>query len=269
MKGKLRIGSHLIARFSYYSLRNLLKLYVFVYSLLAGFWLGVLGEKSYDAIDEIFYSQRSMYSDDEYNTSGLFDWEKLMIEKYFKNARHLLLIAAGGGREVVELSKMGYQLDSYECNPRLVNFGNALLEKEGISARIELLSRDQVPPKNRKYDGVILGWGAYSHIRGSERRKQFISQLNPFLKDKAPLMISFVFRDKDTKQDKIVCHIANIFRFIRRRPRAERGDRMSYNFFHFFTKEEIYSELQACKFKAIDYSVNEYGCAVALKDLSA
>lgn len=257
----------MIARISYFSLRNLLKLYTYVYSLLAGFWLGILGEKSFDAIDEIFYSNRSMYSDDEYNTSGLFDWEKVMIEKYFKSARSLLLIAAGGGREVFELSKMGYNLDSYECNPRLVESGNALLEKKGISTRVELLPRDQVPVKIRKYDGIIVGWGAYSHIRGSKRRKRFINQLYPFLKDKAPLMISFVTRDKDKRQDKIVYWVANFFRFIRGKSRIEWGDRMSYNFFHFFTEQEINSELQDCKLKVVDFDKKEYGYAVAIKDL--
>jgi hypothetical protein len=266
MKQKKYPVSRLIARLSHFSMRFILKCYAVVHSLLSGFWLGIMGEKSLDAVDDLAYARKKLYSDEIYNTSGLFEWEKTMIEKYFKDIRDLLLIAAGAGREVIELSKRGFELDSYECNPGLVKSGNALLEKKGISVRIKLLPRDQVPSDIREYEGIIIGWGAYSHMRGSKRRKSFIMQLKPFLKEKAPLMISFVTRKGNTIHDNIIYFVSNFFRFFKGKRRTERGDRMDYQFFHYFSEDEIVSELQTCGYKVVEYYSQEYGCVVARKE---
>jgi hypothetical protein len=267
MKSKPPFFPHLVARVSQFSFNFFFKILNLGNVLLNGFWLGIMGEKSLDAADELFYSRNTQYIDEEYNTSGLFDWEKEMIEKHFKHARNLLLIAAGGGREVFALNKLGFKLESYECNPKLVEFGNAVLEKNGMPDRIKLLPRDHVPSSSSDYEGIIVGWGAYSNIRGRERRKQFISKLLPLLKFKAPLMISFFTRQKDTMQDKIIYWVANFFRFLRGKARAERGDRLNFFYFHLFRKEEIFSELQACQLKVIEFYDKEYGCAIAEKNM--
>ena len=90
--------------------------------------------------------------------------------------------------------------------------------------------------------------------------------MKPFLKEKAPLMISFVTRRGDTKHDKIIFFVSNFFRFFRGKYRTELGDRMNYQFFHFFSEEEVISELKACDFKVVDFYNKEYGCAVSVRD---
>ncbi|MBM3284238.1 MAG: hypothetical protein FJY81_00015 [Candidatus Aminicenantes bacterium] len=268
MNSKYPLFSYLVASASHFSFRFIFKLYGFANAFLSGFWLGIMGEKSLDAVDEISYSQKNLYTNEDYNMSGLFNWEKEMIDKHFRHARNLLLIAVGGGREVFALIKLGFKVEGYECNPKLVEFGNALLEKLEMPDRIKLLPRDHVPPGSGEYDGIIVGWGAYSHIRGREKRKQFINKLLPLLKWKAPLMISFVTRKVDTTHDKIIIYVSSFFRFLRGISRTEHGDRLNYNYFHYFRKDEIFSELQACQFRVLDFYDKEYGCAVAEKIMS-
>jgi hypothetical protein len=101
-----------MARLSHLSFRFLKKLTDFLDTLFSGFWLGVMSEKSLDFSDELFYKGTKSYSDDKYNLSGLFEWEKPMIEKHFSNAKSILLLAAGGGREVLALTKLGIEVDS-------------------------------------------------------------------------------------------------------------------------------------------------------------
>ena len=79
--------------------------------------------------------------------SGLFEWEKPIIEKHFSNAKSILLIAAGGGREVLALIKMGFEVDSYECNTKLIEYGNELLQRNKIDTKIKYLPRNSVPVK--------------------------------------------------------------------------------------------------------------------------
>jgi hypothetical protein len=252
-----------VAKLSHSSFRFLKKLTSFIDVVSSGFWLGVMGEKSLDFSDELFYSHAEYYVEDKYNQSGLFEWEKPMIEKHFSNAKNILLIAAGGGRETLALNKMGFEVDSYECNPTLVEYGNGLLKKNGVDSKIKYLPRNSVPGEIKKYDGIIIGWGAYSLIPGGKKRLTFLAKFYPFLNIDAPLMISFLYTLKRARRDKIINKVSNFFRFFSGRDRTDPGDRLAPDFIHYFTEKEIKSELTQAKFRIIDYSSTEYGCIIA------
>jgi hypothetical protein len=239
------------------------KLTQFLDALFSGFWLGVMSEKSLDYSDELYYKRNKHYTEDKYNQSGLFEWEKPIIQKHFSDAKNILLIASGGGREVLALSKMGFEVDSYECNPTLVNYGNMLLQKNNMDLMIKYLPRNSVPNEIKKYDGIIIGWGAYSHISGKRKRLSFIAGLSPFLREKAPLMISFLFVNGRNRKDKIIKNISGFFRILSRKDKTEPGDRLEPDFIHYFTEEEIKNELIQSKFRIIDYYSTDYGCIIA------
>jgi len=251
-----------IARLSHASLKCITKTYHFTNSVMTGLWLGVMGEKSMDYSDELHYHRNSKYTDDNYNLSGLFKWEKVAIEKYFSDVKDILLIGAGGGRETIALSKMGFEINSYECNKALVDYGNTFLQKQGIKNTIEYLPRDTVPAEARKYDGIIIGWGAYSHIRGKDNRLSFLEKLQPFLNKKAPLMISFLLTGERTRQDKIVKRVADFFRIFSKQGKTDLGDGLMLEFVHYFTEEEIKNELSEAGYSIIGFNSVDYGCII-------
>jgi hypothetical protein len=255
-----------VAVLSHSSFRSLGRIYSFSNALLSGFWLGVMSEKSLEYSDERYYNNTKYYTEDKYNQSGFFNWEKPMIEKHFSKTERILLIAAGGGREVLALSKMGFKLDSYECNAKLVAFGNDLLEKNNTGNRIKYLQRNSVPEEVKEYDGVIIGWGAYSLMPGKKKRLAFLSALHPFLGKGAPLMISFLCSEKRNKQDRIITRVSNFFRFFHKKEKTEQGDRLMPDFIHYFTEEEVRSEFKVTKFNVIDYYSKDYGCLIAVTE---
>jgi hypothetical protein len=252
------------AKLSHLSFRFLKNLTIFLDAAFSGFWLGVMGRRSLDYSDELFYRNTKQYTDDKYNQSGLFNWERPVIEKHFSNARTILLIAAGGGRETLALSRMGFEVDSYECNRKLIESGNELLKMNNIDNQIKYLPANSVPGKIKKYDGIIVGWGAYSLMQGSKKRRSFLADLYPFLNEETPLMISFLYVEKKTKIDKIIRNISNFFRFFLRREKTELGDRLVPDFIHYFDEEEIKNEIIQSKFRIIDYSTKDYGCLIAV-----
>ncbi len=252
-----------IAKLSHSSFSLMQKVQNFSHAVLTGFWLGVMGEKSLGYSDELFYNKTKHYTDDSYNLKGLFDWEKPYIEKYFSNAKKILLIAAGGGREALALSKMGFEVDSFECNTIYLNYGNSLLQKYNIKNRIKYLPRNTIPGEIKKYDGIIIGWGAYSHITGSKRRIAFLSDLLPFMHEDSRLMISFVWSSARNRKDKVIRIVSDLFGIFSNGNKFEDGDRLVPDFIHFFTKEEIINELAEAKYKMIDYSNDDYGIAIA------
>lgn len=52
-----------------------------------GIWLGLLKRESIHEINETFYNKQKLYFTDEHNKSGLFLWEKYVIEKNFKEKK--------------------------------------------------------------------------------------------------------------------------------------------------------------------------------------
>ncbi len=252
-----------VAKFSHASFRFLKNLAKLLDALFSGFWLGVMSRKSLEYSDELFYHKTRHYTDDRYNQSGLYKWEKAAVEKHFPKAKSLLLIAAGGGREVLALSKMGFDVDSYECNRTLIEYGNGLLQKNGIRNKIKYLPRNSFPVEIEKYDGIIIGWGAYSLMPGTKNRISFLTGLYPFLKTEAPLMISFLYTGRKSRNDRMIKNVSNFFRFFCNRERTEPGDRLVPEFIHYFTEEEIKNELIQSNYRIIDYYTTEYGCVIA------
>lgn len=230
----------------------------------SGFWLGIMSEKSLDLYDELHYDKSEKYTDDNYNLSGLYEWEKERIEKYFSKAKNILLLAAGGGREALPLIRMGFNLDSYECNRVLVEYGNVFLQRYTKEFKIKYLPKDSTPEEGKKYDGIIIGWGAYSHIRGSKKRIAFQEQLQQFLNKDAPLMISFLTKEERGRQEIITKKVCDFFRILRNRDKIETGDRLQASFVHYFTRQEIIKELTQSNYKVLDYYDIDYGCVISV-----
>lgn len=252
-----------VARISHSGFSFLKKLTNFLDAFHSGFWLGIMGKKSLDHTDELYYNSTKSYSTDKYNESGFFNWEKPVIEKHFSDAKTVMVIAAGGGREVLALSKMGIAVEGFECNAKLVSYGNYLLEKKQVSSRINYLPRNTVPAVKRQYDGLIIGWGAYSHMEGRERRLSFLNDLKPFLHGSSKLMISFLYVTNRGRRDEVIVNISNFLRTFTRKFKTEPGDRLEPDFIHYFVEDEIRNELTRAGYRIIDYSQTDYGCVIA------
>ncbi len=135
----------------------------------------------------------------------------------FRTAGGFYVVGAGGGREVHALQNMGYLVEAFECNHKLQEFGNKFLSDEGLTPCIKSFERDACPQSNSKYDGVIIGWGAYMLIQGSARRVSFLQTASSQIADEANILLSFFARSGDNWQMKNIASIGNIIRFLLRK----------------------------------------------------
>ena len=76
-------------------------------------------------------------------------------------------------------------------------------------------------------------------------------------------MVSFLFTEKHTRQEKIVKNVSDFFRFFGGRGRTEPGDWLQSGFVHYFTEEEIKEELQAAGYRIVGFNKVDYGCIIA------
>lgn len=248
-----------------FSQNCLRRLTVFHYICFNGFWLGILSPKTLSDIDEIYYTDGGMYFDEKYNAQGLFNWEKIKIENYFKNRQNIMLLAAGGGREAYGLQKMGYKVDAFECHPMLLKFANKFLAENQLTPCVYHVERDGCPVSDKKYDGAIVGWGAYMLVQSREKRIELLRRIREQLKPDSPVLISFFIRkNSNSKILRGTAFVGNVFRFALGRKSLEVGDCLDPTFVHFFIREEIESELKEAGYKLEFFSAKPYGHAIGI-----
>ncbi len=221
----------------------------------SGFWLGVLPRSAMAAIDEALYSLRSDYGSAEHNRHGLAGWEREAVETYFAPGSRIMVLAVGGGREVVALRRLGFEAYGWESHPHLVAVARTLLAEEGHPGVINEIARDCVPPGADLYDGVILGWGMYMLVHGRSRRIDLLHGVRDRLPPKGPLLLSYFARSGDDQRSIAVHRIAQPLRRILRREAVQLGDDMLPNVVHRFTRSEIEDELRAAGFELLRFEL--------------
>lgn len=133
----------------------------------------------------------------------LFDWEVTWFEQALPPApAHLLLGAAGAGREASWLTARGYTVDAFEPAPHCGIGLRAAVGSGGLSATgsyADLIAAVRQGRDNplgifaaRRYDAIILGWGSLGHLLGAALRGELIAACDA-LCPAGPLLASFAF----------------------------------------------------------------------------
>ena len=228
-----------------------------------GLWLGLLDRDKLQQVTEMRYGSWDTYLSQSHNEAGLTSWEEGAIEEFYAACHSLLITSAGAGREVVSLSRRGYQVVAFDCVEPLVKRGRQILAEAGIAAELLTAEADKVPPGLDLFDGLIIGWGGYMHIVGRKRRIAFLEALHEHVEMGAPLLLSFFTRPPSSKYFRAIAVIANFLRRLRRRQElVEVGDHLYGLFNHYFIKEEIEAELAEAGFELVRYRTTPYGHAV-------
>lgn len=230
-----------------------------VSALWSGFWLGVLPDSAIAAIDEALYDLSLNYHSREHNLQGLTPWETEAISRYFQGCRRLMVLAAGGGREVIALRRLGFEAFGWESHPALVATATALAGAEGWSGVIAPSVRDALPETTSLFDGVILGWSMYTLIHGHDRRVALLRGVRDRLPAGGPVLLSFWTRAEDDSRAWRVFQTGRIIRRLQGRPGPDLGDDMLPNVVHRFTRAQIADELAAAGFDLLRWEPSGNG----------
>ncbi|MEW8521623.1 MAG: hypothetical protein AB2552_01080 [Candidatus Thiodiazotropha endolucinida] len=229
--------------------------------------MGIFNSDDLYKLDELYYQSEYIYRNREYNMDGLFGWEKQVVNKFFCDKKTILVGAAGGGREIIGLSDMEFQVDGFECNETLYTSAKKLLAELDIKCTLELSEPNMCPSMNNKqYDAIIVGWGGFMLIHTADARIEFLRSLKARLLKGAPILISFYHRKSESLDFKLTAKIANLIRRFRGKHNSSivLGDSLSPNYVHYFSRLEIKNELEAGGYHLIYYSTDSYGHAVGI-----
>jgi hypothetical protein len=222
-----------------------------LWALHGGVWLGVMDDNDLARATELFYARSERWSDEGLVARGLSDWEAAAVAEFFPPTGRVLVPAAGAGREMLGLLAMGYDVVGFDPSDTLVAKGRRILSTQGRSDALRSAPPDTVPPGlNGRFDAILLGWGGISHVRGRQRRVDFLSELRSVCSDGAPMLISFLPRDQGARAFDVTRSVARAIRRLRQSDTAiELGDTVSGSFDHYFTFDEIAGELSAAGFE--------------------
>lgn len=162
------------------------------------------------------------------------------------------------------LTRRGFNVTAFECSPLLVEEGRRRLERAAVQSALVLAAPDEVPTLGT-FDGVIVGWGAYSHIAGSAARVAFLRRLYEQIAGGGPILVSFRTGSRDSHHLRTIAALGTAIRRLRRRGEPiEIGDELRGTFGHSATRDEIEQELEAAGFQPSFYSAELFGHAVGI-----
>ena len=236
--------------------------------LFEGFWMGLLPESVYDAISEQSYGDGESYTNEKHIDSGFHFWEELAIRKYFAPGGRVLVGSAGGGRELIALSRAGFEPTGFECSLAMVEAGKRALAERNIAATLNWAPPSVALKTGNIYDGVIVGWNGYCYISPRARRIRFLKDLREQMKPNAPILVSGAMRVPQGRLLQWTPRVANLVRRVTfRAPVFEPGDSFSTRPKMHFTRRQLRSELEEAGFTVADTWVwGGYGAMVARKN---
>jgi hypothetical protein len=127
----------------------------------------------------------------------------------------------------------------------------------GESKYVTYCPPDTVPSGPPVYDGLIVGWSAYTHVPTRLRRIAFLQSLRQRALPHSPLLISFFTRLPDSR-DHVVYRTARLCRFFGDRELLSLGDHLEWRrYVHRFTRDEVEAEVRTAGFRIEHY--NEQG----------
>jgi hypothetical protein len=225
-----------------------------VRSLADGVVLGVLDDGDLAVIDGRYYDGQVDYVDLAYNLSGLMPWEQRFLAVAGNDGGRVVVIGAGGGREVEPLLRSGRRVEAYEPNPRLGAFANTLLASRGFEEVVRPMERHAWPAVEPDAAAVVIGWGALMLVPGRQRRHDLLLAARSWLVPGGHLLVSVAER-RSAAGARSVQRISSVVRRARGATPTELGDVLLPNFVHLFTRDELQDELEAAGLDVVELAV--------------
>ncbi len=224
-------------------------------------WLGVLDADSLNQVTRSGYSEASGFGSEDFNLiQGFWPWEASAVRTYFKDCENVLVAGAGGGREAIALSRLGFRVTAFDFSTDLTAACRRNAKKANAEVLVLDAPPDRLPEELDVFDGIIVGRGVYHHIPTRRRRIDFLRGFLEHARPQAPIFISdFFTRAAHSRNHQAIQLIANLVRISRFDPnRVELGDWLSICMQHAFVQEEIEAELAAAGFRTQLYAPSPF-----------
>lgn len=183
---------------AYYHLDRLLNFFIrglrFLRGILGDYMIAQLAPEAWASYNIECYRRNPRYAEG-YTDYPLFEWEQHALEHYFpKPPAHILVLAAGCGRECLQLIKAGYKVSAIEP---VQEYYNILKKNLGDQLQYHKLQdfngfiEDNREQPDLQFAGVIVSWCSISHTATMADRIQLLKTCNRVC-TQGPILISWL-----------------------------------------------------------------------------
>ncbi len=123
-----------------------------------------------------------------------FAWESELFSKHLRPGDSILVVGAGGGRDVLPLLAAGHPVTALDIAPlalqalseraRARGFTVATIQDSIVHAALPLAS----------FDVVLFSWFCFSYLHGSDERRAALKQSETALRPGGRILLSYPFR---------------------------------------------------------------------------
>jgi hypothetical protein len=229
------------------------------------------------------YDRRTAYLPRSRQYDGLHEWEvRFLRNRNFPQQGRILLGAAGGGRELRALTRLGYEVDAFEPAPTLLAGARTVISPPG-RGRVELGSyrslidgaRGEGPLaemlRGARYDAIVFGWGSFSHVYARGERRALLETMRRLCPE-GPVALSFDTTPREKREPR-----SPTTRFLRERVlphvRRARGELQpleplafwpGIGFLVAFDRARIEEEARDSGYRVETFAAEPYGHALLL-----
>lgn len=246
--------------FIYKSLQHLQSVIKHLDILYEAIGLSLLSEKTHEKLIRQKYNKDKKYRSVSHTQKGLFLWEEKLVKLFIQPKANIVIIGAGGGREAYHLCQLGYRINAYETDSKMVAFANALRTNKNLPITFCEHQPNTIP--EQKCDVFWFGWGLYTNVISKTKRIKMLSDAKDQISMQGYIIISYWHENRPQAR---IDQIDAISRKINKRT-VEKGETF-YNgcWSKFFTRNQIIEEIQQAGLKAVFISNKDFGHAVLQK----
>lgn len=172
--------------------------------------------------------------------------EKGILDKYGIKKGRFLVLACGGGRESIALTRLGFDVLGVDFVKEMIDCARANAEKFNLAVEFQLQDMTRLNLTQRSFDYAGLFYGLYSTIPSRSLRVEFLRKIKVILKPGGFFIGSFFIRD-NARSPKINNNLKIISYLTFGNTGVQPGDELSptNEFMHYFhDRQEAYSEFE-------------------------
>ena len=125
------------------------------------------------------------------NILGLKKWEKIVVEKYFKNKGSKILdIGCGTGREAFSLAKIGYNITGIDISVKEINIAKEESQKQNLNIDFKLCNGINLEFDDNFFGYSIIWAQTMGNIYTKKNRTKLLNENKRVLKDNGILCFS-------------------------------------------------------------------------------
>lgn len=107
---------------------------------------------------------------------GLWESEKILLEKYFKPGSSVLDIGCGTGRTTVGIFKKGYQVIGLDITPAMIKVAQEISQAEKLAINYEVGDATQLRFSDNEFDNALFSFNGWCQIPTAAARQQALRE---------------------------------------------------------------------------------------------